>query len=164
MNAPQTETPVAPEETGTPQRRKLSKLQKQILALALGNKLREERAFDMGSGADVFYSEILATVYGFPLERPLREVAGDFAGMRTGGHRFDPKRIGKARYNAAQAAVSRAVLRLESRGLVLWARSVCSHWSGCDLTPAGFEYAQTVNTADTVSPDLTVSLSSNTNG
>lgn len=121
---------------------KLSKLQRQILVLALANKLRENRGFKARSGADVFYSEILATVYGFPLELPLRQ-----AGQRTICRKFDREVIGRARYQAAEAAVSRTMLRLEARGLV---RCVCARhttWAGCNLTPAGFKIAKTVSIA-----------------
>jgi hypothetical protein len=123
--------------------RKLSKLQKQILALALENRVREGRAFESHHGADVFYSQILAEVYGFQTTWPLRRTHGEHAGQRIcGQHLFDPATIGEGRYNAAQAAISRAMARLESRGLV---RRLCghiSHWAGCDLTPAGHELAK----------------------
>jgi hypothetical protein len=126
--------------------KKLSRLQKQILLLALENKLREGRAFpeEEDGGADVYYAEILATVYGFPPTGPLRQ-GYDPAGRRlAGGWKFSPGEIGQARYNAAQAAVSRAMLRLHSRGLAVCVWGAISHWSGCSLTSAGLEAAKTV--------------------
>ena len=50
---------------------------------------------------------------------------------------FEPEGIGRAKYNTATAAVSRAVLRLQSRGLARCMQGDISHWSGINLTPAG---------------------------
>jgi hypothetical protein len=127
---------------------KLSRLQKQILLMALANRTKESRT-DEGGGADLYYSEILATVYGFKPTRPLRygDHYGEHAGQRIpGGQKFDRQAIGPARYNRAQAAISRAMLRLHSRGLVICSYGVRSRWSGCSLTPAGLAISQTVNT------------------
>ena len=120
---------------------KLSKLQKQILVLALENKLRENRDFEERNGADIYYSEILATVYGFPPEVPLRQ-----AGERTQWGKFDREVIGRARYNAAHAAISRTMSHLQARGLIRWVCARYTRWSGCNLTPAGFEIAKRVKT------------------
>jgi hypothetical protein len=116
---------------------KLSKLQKQILVLALANKQRENRGFE-ARGADLYYSEILREVYGFATTGPLRE--------HPGGHDFDLTVIGRERYNAAQAAISRTMIRLHSRGLIHAMCGAISRWSGCNLTPLGVEAAETVKT------------------
>jgi hypothetical protein len=132
------------EDRTSPQTSKLSKLQKQILALALANRVREGRD-EKSNGADLFYSQILAEVYGFPTTYPLRLGAEHpyHPGMRIcGQHVFDVGEIGKGRYNAAQAAISRAMARLQSRGLVIGQCGVTAHWSGCNLTVDGMELAK----------------------
>jgi hypothetical protein len=123
--------------------KKLSKLQKQILTLAFDNRLREGRD-DTSNAADLFYSQILAEVYRFPTTQSLRYGGYDeHAGQRIcGTHIFELTVIGKARYNAAQAAISRAMMRLESRELITCIRGSISHWAGCNLTPAGVELAK----------------------
>jgi hypothetical protein len=76
--------------------------------------------------------------YGFPLQRPnLRDVPA---------HNFDRQAIGPRCYNRAQAAVSRAIRRLESRGLVKYVTGKWGCWAGRSLSPAGLSFAETVNT------------------
>lgn len=105
---------------------KLSKLQKTILALAA--EAREQRH---GNGVDVYYSQILAEAFGFPhkCDRyphvPCRWV---------GGQHFSRTEIGERRYDAAAASVSRAVRRLEQRGLVTVYVGRSCRWSGVALT------------------------------
>jgi hypothetical protein len=126
-----------PESSAAPVQ-KLSRQQKQILTLALRNKVRENRPFDACRGADVLYPEILAEVYGFPLQRPNPR--------EHPGHNFDRQAIGPRRYNRAEAAVSRAIWRLESRGLVKYVTGKLGCWAGCSLSPEGLACAETVNT------------------
>jgi hypothetical protein len=70
---------------------------------------------------DLYYAEVLAVYFGFPVtwwpDRSLREVQGS--------HRFDREAIGCARYDAAQASLSRAVRRLEPAAWsrVAWPRT-----------------------------------------
>jgi hypothetical protein len=117
---------------------KLSKLQKRILAIAFKNKQREGRAFNSDSGADVFYAEIMSEVFHFRPQKPcpltLRKL--------TPSPIFSPTEIGRSRYSSAQVAISRAVLRLQIRGLVESKRFKHSNWAGCNLTPAGLEIAR----------------------
>ena|SRR5215472_10854070 len=120
---------------------KLSRLQKQILTLALANKVRENRTFAI-CGADLYYSEILVKVYAFPIELP-RNVA-DVRSLGPGKN-FNPDLIGRAKYRASQAAISRAMRRLDHRGLATHVSGVSYHWSGCILTPEGVRVAETVN-------------------
>ena len=81
-------------------RTKLSKLQKQILVLALENRVRERREFNTSQGADVYYSEILTKVYRFPPTQPLiyNQNHGAARGHRIpGGWKFNPAAIGQGR-------------------------------------------------------------------
>ena len=123
---------------------KLSRLQKQILVLALRNKLQEGREFDAPMGADVYHSQILAEIYEFPTRWPLRH---DERWKERAGHRrlhldFDPAEIGQARYDAACSSISRAMARLEARGLVKLYHGEITKWAGCQLTPLGVETAK----------------------
>jgi hypothetical protein len=156
--------------------KKLSKLQKQILALALANRIAEGRdqpyvhvpSFIDGllqrdnphhqqptshGGCDLARNQILHEVYNFPtaLEGELATDGWDMGSLRRRdgsriltGKMFDVEEIGRERYDAAQAAVSRAIVRLEQRGLVERIFGAYSHWAGVNLTDAGVELAQTV--------------------
>lgn len=110
---------------------KLSRLQRFILERACKNRITESRGPD-SKGADLYYSEVLAGFFGFPTHH---------ADLRKsiGGHKFDIGKIGPRKYNAAQAAISRTMLRLMTRGLVVGMRGACSRWSGCNLTIAGMQ-------------------------
>jgi hypothetical protein len=121
---------------------KLSKLQKAILRLAFANKEGEGRGFGLDSGADVYYSEILAVVFQFPTRKqyalPLRRLPG----RRI----FAPAEIGLSRYRSAEVAISRAVLRLHIRRLAKSVHSRHSTWAGASLTPAGVAIARALET------------------
>jgi hypothetical protein len=67
---------------------------------------------------DLYYGEVLAGFYGFGYEHP-KNPEMDTRFFLGAGQRFEPDVVGRARYNAACAAVSRAVTRLEHRGLVV---------------------------------------------
>jgi hypothetical protein len=105
---------------------RLSRLQKQILMMAY-NRIQEP----------LYYSEILEEVYGF---QPA--VGGE---PSPGSIRFDRQAIGPERYNAAQAALSRAMSRLHTRGLILCLCGSHNRWSGCSLTEAGRRLIQMLN-------------------
>jgi hypothetical protein len=116
--------------------KKLSKLQRQILALALANRLAENRT-DESRGTDLLYSQILHEVYGFPLREDLAYDGYNVCslrerdGSRKYGHKhFEPEVIGRERFDAAQSSISRAMVRLEQRGLVVRMYGSISHWSG----------------------------------
>jgi hypothetical protein len=89
---------------------KLSRLQRWILSAAYGNRSADSTAAEL----DLYYHEILAGYFGFPVrwnaDKPLHAT--------TGSHHFDREAIGRGRYHAAQASIGRAVRRLEARGLV----------------------------------------------
>jgi hypothetical protein len=106
---------------------KLSKLQRFILAAALRNRTREVRSHD-SNGADLYYAEIMVGHFGF---EPTTDPRGDH------GQHFDLAAIGKRRYAAASAAISRAALRLGTRGLVRCLKGTVSRWSGLSLTSEG---------------------------
>jgi hypothetical protein len=113
---------------------KLSRLQRQILLLALGNKTREQRGFDVASGADVFYSEILASVFKFPAKKNPR--------LWPSSRIFAPAQIGRRRYRCALATLSRSVLHLHIREVATSAHSKYSTWAGANLTPRGVQVAR----------------------
>jgi hypothetical protein len=123
---------------------KLSKLQRRILVLALENKRLEQRDFDAPSGADVFYAEILARVFGFPAKKNPR--------LAPRNRIFKPAEIGRRRYRCAMATLSRSVLHLHIRALVTSAHSKHSTWAGANLTPRGAQVARAL--AQTVNPEL----------
>jgi hypothetical protein len=58
-----------------------------------------------------------------------------------GSNHFDREEIGRSRYDTAHASLSRAVRRLEARGLATRYTGAGSRWSGLRLTDAGFEAA-----------------------
>ena len=81
--------------------RGLSELQRAILALALAIKRRrgQEGLYDLDAPT------VLVAVYGFPV-------------TRDGIYSFERAKIGQGRYQAATAAVSKALRRLVERGLM----------------------------------------------
>lgn len=111
---------------------KLSRLQRFILTAADRNRTSEARA-DASKGADLYYSEIMADWFGF-------EPTNDPRGQAS--QHFDLSTIGKKRYSAASASISRAVLRLQARGLVTCLRGSIARWSGVSLTPQGAKAAK----------------------
>jgi hypothetical protein len=122
---------------------KLSRLQRWILYAAYDNRSGPAPA----SQPDLYYHEILAGYFRFPV----RWYGGEPLHSHPGSHHFDREEIGRARYDAAQASVSRAVRRLETRGLAERYAGAVSRWTGVRLTDAGFEAApkldlQTVKT------------------
>jgi hypothetical protein len=114
-------THTAPERSGE----RLSALQKQILTLAY-DRINEP----------LYYSEILEEVYGFP-----PAVGGEHS---PGSIRFDRQAIGPERYNAAQAALSRAMSRLHDRGLIECLCGSHSRWSGCSISGKGQRLIRTM--------------------
>ena len=112
---------------------KLSRLQRWILYAAFDNRSVDPAA----PKVDLYNHEILAGYFGFPMRWYDREPLHS----HPGAHRFDREQIGRERYDAAQASVSRAVKRLEARGLVERYAGAASRWAGLRLTDAGFEAA-----------------------
>jgi len=95
--------------------RGLSDLQEWILRRAA----RQER---------LYHHEILSGYFGW---WPARENHG------PGGYRFSPDFIGRQRYCAVHAALSRSCLRLADRGLVTCRRQVTHRWSAVEIAEAG---------------------------
>lgn len=107
---------------------KLSKLQRAILSMAY------ERHGRVGNGVDLYYAEILAEYFRFPaLSDP----------SKPGSWHFSRAWIGPAEYDAAQASLSRAVRRLETRGLVTVYTGAISRWTGLSLTTEGLALGPT---------------------
>jgi len=121
--------------------RGLSTLQKTILRMAYVNYAVGLRAAD-NRDVDVYFHEVLAAFWGWQPASPLRDHTGQF---RPGQH-FSRDAIGAERYNAAHASLSRAVVRLERRGLVTAHRGYVK-WRGIRLTPAGFDAAKDLKQA-----------------
>jgi hypothetical protein len=134
--------------------RGLSQLQRQILALAYRNRCeRLERAATLdpeshqyrvltrGVGSvDLYHAEALRDIFGWPV----RSFSWRWDGGRpTWGQNFSKRRIGERRYRSGQASLSRAVRRLEERGLVErhGVRGMMENLSGLTLTQRGVEEA-----------------------
>ena len=95
--------------------RGLSELQSFILKKASEAPVMDPRGeFASSRLPHLFVPEILIGFWGWEPEKPVR----DERGHKEIGYYFSRKRIGEARYNRGMAAVSRAVARLEARGLV----------------------------------------------
>ncbi len=131
--------------------RGLSDLQKAILRIAL--RQQEAHAAEAAGlvasfgrepsayGCDVQHKDVLAEHFGFQKRK-----AKMFSFEEP--DRFDRQAIGPAIYNRAEAALSRAIVRLESRGLVHRAQGAVARWSGATLTDEGLRVARelSVNT------------------
>lgn len=104
----------------------------------------------------LYYADILHHYWQFPVRSAMRYRIGvdidiDVDKRRNstwiaggtldspGSQRFDPDAIGRRRYNAAMASVSRACLRLEKRGLVTCLTAKSSHWAAVEITAEGRE-------------------------
>lgn len=124
---------------------RLSILQKWMLARAMDNRRTEGRDAN-SNGADLYNREVLGGFYEFPYSmypnfqgspQQFLRGKGGVASLGLGYQIFDPDRIGRGRYNAAQAAVSRAAKRLQARGFVECVAGSISHWAGIVLTESG---------------------------
>jgi hypothetical protein len=107
---------------------RLSGLQSTILRLAWeGRQLPSKGSEDL---VDVYTSEIFAVAY-------LHEDCSAEERRRrfgAGGQRFSMRAIGEKKYRSAKAAISRAIGRLEQRGLVRVYEGAASRWTGVALT------------------------------
>jgi hypothetical protein len=115
---------------------KLSRLQRFILCAAYENRV-SEAAQEGAPQVDLYYQEVLAGYFGFPV----RWYEGDGLRSHPGSRHFDREAIGRSRYDAAQASLSRAVRRLEKRGLVTRYVGAMSRWSGLRLVDSAVEAA-----------------------
>lgn len=108
---------------------------------ALGYRCHVE---NIKSAAAIYTYDILGEVYGFA-EYPIsyRGGSGEYKKRFPWGLHFDRASIGEERYNAAQAAVSKALKRLEDRGLLvrLYVRGYGA-WTGATLTEPGMQAAR----------------------
>src|SRR5215212_5900217 len=131
--------------------RGLSELQQSILRLAYRNRLErldriaesepgshEYRVYTQGvHSVDLYYAEVLREHFGWDvrgwrwdLEREPRP---------KWGHNFSMREIGERRYYSAHSSLSRAVARLEARGLV---ERCHLYLAGLDLTDQGVKEAE----------------------
>jgi hypothetical protein len=86
---------------------KLSRLQKAILLLALDNKEREGRGLDQAGRCDVFYAEILHSIFHFPTKKPYQLSPRQLPCNRI----FSPEAIGRSRYHTAETSCAPQKLR-----------------------------------------------------
>ena len=118
---------------------RLSRQQRWILSAAYRNRCAGPPADD----PDLYYHEILAGYFGFPVrwnaDKPLH--------LSPGPHHFDREAIGHARCHAAEVSISRAVQRLEARGLVERRAAAYGRWTGLRLTDVAVEAARTLSPA-----------------
>ncbi|WUR84506.1 hypothetical protein OG967_39905 [Streptomyces phaeochromogenes] len=112
--------------------RGLSPLQRQILLLAQDNR---DNGRTGDNGIDLYHREVYAAVYGFPT------LWGDVRKVGPGTQNFSRNSIGPRVYDSAVSAVSRAMRRLEGRGLISLHSGLISHWSGAQLTEEGHQVA-----------------------
>lgn len=135
--------------------RGLSALQKTILLRAISNNRREygcdlrpiqqDFSSDRRSVVDVFSCEIAADHFGWPL--PCRNFYDseivDGKAIRA-RHRICHRPNGSTseQANRVHASISRALKRLEERGLGYATRGVYSRWSGFILNAEGVEVSQ----------------------
>lgn len=124
--------------------RGLSDLQKTILRRALTNRRAEGRQGARG-GADVVRAEILADYWGWEMKHApgwFYQHRDGWQWRALGGQHFSARKVGSETYNSAQAALTRAFLRLERRGLVTLVSAAYSNWSGVNLSEPGIEVAK----------------------
>ncbi len=121
--------------------RGLSKLQHLILQLGYENRSQSDPTHP-AYAADVTHGMILYEYYGWPL------MGSGAARARSHylGCKFDRQAIGSKAYSAGQAAVTRAIRRLEQRGLVTSVpRGSRGHgFAGANLTDAGMKLARSL--------------------
>ena len=108
--------------------RGLSDLQKRILKLAYEKRLLGQKT----GPCDVCTTQVLLEIYDWPLIENCFSVAA---------HNFDRKEVGRREYDQAMVVVSRAMSRLQARGLVTRFKSRRA-WTGISLTPVGVEVSE----------------------
>lgn len=86
---------------------------------------------------DLYYAEVLYEYFGFDVRN--RYWSPERGERPTWGQNFSMQSIGERRYRSAQSSLSRAVVRLEDRGLVERRRV---DLAGLNLTEQGVEDAR----------------------
>jgi hypothetical protein len=132
--------------------RGLSPLQQQILLAARrGRATRDRATFGPPEAPDALLAELLHEVLVWPLHLASQwHWRTGTPELRRGGQNFRRAQIGLARYNAGRAAVSRALARLERRGLLTRRWGMFSNWAGVRLTPAGLRVADRLSVTKVV--------------
>ena len=114
--------------------RGLSEIQKDILRLAVVNRDDPERK----ASTDLYYGQVYVDVFGWKVKHKYRRPLSE----HPGGQNFDLDEIGRKHYDVVLASVSRAVRRLEERGLVVRMVGSTCHWAGLNLTDQGYILAR----------------------
>ena len=124
--------------------RGLSRLQTCILRVAYENRVAEKRN-PASRGADVYSPEILVEYFGWRPRRGAARVKGEARRREVRRHParnwFAQAGIEPRAYGDAHTSLSRAMLRLEQRGLIKRRRGALAGWRGGQLTPEGLAAA-----------------------
>ena len=97
--------------------------------------------------ADATYAEILCAYYGW-------QSAGNLC--NSGRYHFSRTRIGSHRYDAAMAALSRAIWRLQNHELAICVWGIHGHWAGIDLADEGGRIARELSAKSlAIRPNIT---------
>ncbi len=110
---------------------RLSKLQRSILGLLLRNEMEWDRD-------RLYYAEIMADHFGLPADPRVRRPDGEY----INSYHFNRLVVGRGRYAAVQASLSRSTARLRDRGLVTCFQGLRPPRSWVTLTDAGREEAK----------------------
>ena len=110
---------------------KLSALQRFILEKAA----KQNRVYCVEVKAEFFKLQPNRQLRRHEKDDPATETkAGDL--FSPGSHAFDMKQIGQGKYRSVSASLSRAIRRLQERGLVNWIEGY-SRWTACTITESG---------------------------
>jgi hypothetical protein len=113
--------------------RGLSELQKKILVASL-----ESRGNTPGKQIDAYYRELITVCFGWEQTGYILvndELNSTFVGPKQFKKRDHPN------YNAVKVSLTRAVKRLETRGLLTCYHGRSANWAGVKLTQSGEEIA-----------------------
>jgi len=114
--------------------RGLSLLQKWILVHALENR-QKELSRELSAGVDLYYKEILAGFFKFPIKKKCGYGSTDPREPHA-NQLFSMHEIDKKKYRSAMATLSRSVSRLQEKGLIQLMQGT-TRLSGVALTEKG---------------------------
>jgi hypothetical protein len=117
--------------------RGLSELQKKILVASL-----ECRGNERIKHVDAYYRELITACFGWE-QTGYRLVNVELDSVFVGPKQF--KKRDHPNYNAVKVSLTRAVKRLETRGLLICYHGLSSNWAGVKLTQSGEEAAIKAN-------------------
>lgn len=119
-----------------PSQPRLSPLQQKILDRAREGRRRKQqcdRAAQRMGVVDVVGAELLHDVFGFEARYPRFYDDDGTIRCSPASQHFDPDAIGRRRYRVARVSLSRAIARLEARGLVEVWHGPGRSWMGISL-------------------------------